>query len=306
MIRKTFILNSTVGEQIKDILKIFLGTMLMGIGYSVFLMPFQSCPGGISGVAQLLYYLIDLPVGVGMILFNIPLFIIGIIFIGKSFSLKTVLAIILIPIFTEGAKLIFSIKSLAPYIYMVNGTEPALTNEILLGVIAGSLFIGAGLGIVIRSNASTGGTDIPALLMRKHFGLSIGSSYILIDTCIITISGILLKNPNSLLWSLVALFLTSRIANQFIEGFSFTKAANIITDKPEEIKNYIIQDLGRSCTVINAIGGYTNTEKKIIYVVFSQRELARLKINVKHMDPEAFIIVNDVHQVLGLGFKRYD
>ncbi len=306
MLRLSFIKKNNFKIHSKDIITITIGTLLMGIGYSFFLMPFQSCPGGISGISQVLYYLSNFPVGLGMLLFNIPLFIIGIITIGRSFSLKTVLAILLIPFWTEVVKIVFKMNSLSPFIYKLSTNELAFTNEIFLGVVAGALFIGTGTGLVIKSNASTGGTDIPALLMRKHFGLTIGSSYLIIDSIIILSSGILLKNANIMLWSYIALFITSKTADQVIEGFSYTKAAHIITDKPEKIKNYIIKDLGRTCTLINSQGAYTNKDKTMIYVVINRRELARLKINVEYIDPNAFIIVNDVHQVLGLGYKKFN
>jgi uncharacterized membrane-anchored protein YitT (DUF2179 family) len=192
-----------------------------------------------------------------------------------------------------------------PFLYQINEQAYSFTDEYLLAVLAGSILAGVGFGLVIKSNGSTGGTDIPALLLRKKFGLSIGNGYLIIDTVVIFIVGIAFKNGNLILWGLMALFISSKACDFIIEGQSYTKGAFIVTGKSEEVKQFIWNELERGCTIFHGKGAYSNEEREIVYTVIGRRELGRLKQGIKEIDSNAFVTINDVHEALGKGFRRF-
>lgn len=293
--------------EIKDMIGILVGTALCGFAYSLFLIPFKASPGGVGGIAQIFYYLSDLPAGIAMAIINIPLFFIGLYSFGKLFSFKTIFAIIAFSFFTDlfAPKNMLLFESIKPFLYPINEKAFSFTDEYLLAVIAGSLLSGAGFGLVIKCNASTGGTDIPALLLRKKFGLSIGNGYLIIDTVIIFMIGIVFKNGNLILWGLMSLFISSKACDFMIEGQSYTKGVFIVTAKTELVRNFIWNDLERGCTIFYGKGAYSNEEREIIYTVIGRRELSRLKQGIKQIDNEAFVTINDVYEALGKGFRRF-
>ena len=209
-------MNNTKFIKIKqftiDILGIAFGSMFCGFAFSMFLIPFKSAPGGVGGLSQILYYLFKLPAGLSMLIFNIPLFLLGIIFLGKTFGVKTFLGMIFVSFFTD----LFSFKHLGklsflqPFLFKISDRAYSFTNEYFLGVLAGSLLLGIGLGIVFKFNGSTGGTDIPALILKKYIGISPGTSFLIMDTIIIFTVGIIFKNGNLILWGLLSLFISSK------------------------------------------------------------------------------------------------
>jgi len=292
---------------IKDVPGIALGSMFCGIGYSMFLIPFKAAPGGVGGLSQIFYYLFNISPGIGMFMFNIPLFIIGIIFLGRSFGIKTLLGMLFVSFFTDflSYKNLSKIEWLNPFIYQISDKAFSFTNEYFLGVLAGSALLGIGIGIVFRYNGSTGGTDIPALIMKKYLGISPGNSFLLIDSVIILSVGLIFKNGNLILWGFVALFVSSKVCDYVIEGLPYNKGVFIISKKSEEIKNFILNDLDRGCTVFRGAGGFTDNPLDIIYVVINLKEIAQLTNKIKNIDNECFITVNEVHDVFGRGFKKF-
>ncbi|MBN1969407.1 MAG: YitT family protein [Candidatus Delongbacteria bacterium] len=291
----------------KDILGILFGTAICGIGFSLFLIPYKSSPGGVGGLAQILYYMFDFSAGLSMLVFNIPLFLIGVYSFGKTFGLKTVIAMFSLSFFTDlfSAKVLLNFQFMQDFLFKINETEYSFTNETILAVLTGSLIVGAGFGIVIKFNGSTGGTDIPALLMRKHFGITIGNSYLIIDTFVITLVGLVFKNPNLILWGMISLYLSSKMCDFILEGYSQAKGVMIITKNPDIVKALVLEKFQRGCTILDGRGGYTDDRKEIVYTVINQRELIKLKSELKEFDNEAFVNVLNVHEALGAGFKKF-
>lgn len=290
-----------------DILGIAFGSMLSGFAFSMFLIPFKSAPGGVGGLSQILYYLFKLPAGISMLIFNIPLFILGIIFLGRTFGIKTLIGMLFVSFFTDlfSYKNLIKISSLKPFLYQISDRAYSFTNEYFLGVLAGSLLLGIGLGIVFKFNGSTGGTDIPALIFKKYLGISPGTSFLMMDTIIIFSVGIIFKNGNLILWGLLSLFISSKVVDYFVEGFPYNKGIIVMSDKSDEIKKFILENLDRGCTVFYGEGGYTKKQKNIVYTVINRRELIKLQHYLKEIDKNSFIIVNDVYDVLGNGFKKF-
>lgn len=300
-------MKSSVKVFTKDLAGILLGTALCGFGFSLFLIPFKASPGGVGGLAQILYYLFDISAGLSMLVFNIPLFFVGIFAFGKNFGLKTVIAMFSLSFFTDvfSPNILRKFDFLKDFLYKINETTYSFTDETFLAVVAGSIIVGAGFGVVIKFNASTGGTDIPALLMRKHFGISIGESYLIIDTMIIFLIGIIFKEPNLILWGMLSLYISSKVCDFILEGYSEAKGAMIITEKSEVIQKMIIDEMERGCTIFAGKGGYTDKEKDIVYTVINRRELPKLKRKISMLDSEAFVNIIDVHEALGFGFKKF-
>jgi uncharacterized membrane-anchored protein YitT (DUF2179 family) len=304
---KRYDLSSDIWKTLKDFVGIVFGSAICGLAYSTFLIPFKVAPGGVGGLSQILYYLSKIPAGISMLIFNIPLFIIGVLSLGKMFGFKTVVSIFFVSFFTD----LFSYKNLTKYpfinqfLYKINDYGYSFTNEIFLATLAGSFLLGVGMGIVFRFNGSTGGTDIPALLLKKYFGISVGTGFLLIDSVIIFAIGIIFKNPNIILWGFVSLFISSKVTDYVLEGLPGTKGVFIITEYPDQIKQYIIKNLDRGCTVFKGEGGYSGKNMDILYVVINLRELTKLKQTIAKVDPKSFVIINDVHEALGYGFKEF-
>ncbi len=301
-------------ENARDILGITIGAVLCGMGYSLFLIPFKAAPGGVGGLSQILYYFFNIPVGWAMLFFNIPLFIVGVLTLGKGFGLKTVYAIVAVSIATDLSSYKFTSKiaGFNDFLVKIASTgEYALTTEIFLAVLAGSVILGAGIGLIIKSNGSTGGSDIPVLLLKKYMGISIGNGYLIVETAIIIFTGIMFKDGNLILWAWLSMFICAKITDMVVEGYSRTKGVMIVSQSPEKInkiKDYIIYDLDRGFTAFSASGGYGfaghSPARDIIYVVVNRSELAKVKSSILKIDDTAFVIVNEVFETIGRGFKR--
>lgn len=298
--RKKEILNI-----LKDMGGIFFGCAIGGLGLSLFLIPFKTSPGGAAGIAQIFYYVFNIPAGLLMLLINIPLFIIGVIVFGRMFGIKTLWGIFALSFFTDlfASERFTGASFLKDFIFRINDQSVSFTNEIFLAVVAGGLLLGIGVGFVIRFNGSTGGSDIPALLLRKYFGLTVGTSYLMIDTFVIFGVGIIFKDPNLILWGFISLYITTKGTDFIVEGMSYTKELFIISEKADEIKEFIINDLDRGCTLLRGEGGYTGDVKDVIYLALHTRELPKVKGAVKSIDPLAFVVVNDAYEVMG-DFRR--
>jgi uncharacterized membrane-anchored protein YitT (DUF2179 family) len=294
-----------LANNLRDLIGIIVGCIIGGFGISLFLIPFKASPGGAAGVAQIFYYLFNVPAGVMMFIINVPLFIAGIVIFGKLFGLKTVWGIFWLSFWTDffNGDRFLGIEALQGFFFRINEQSVSFTNEIFLGVIAGSLLLGLGAGLVIKFNGSTGGSDIPALIIRKYLGLTVGMSYFIIDSLIIFSVGIIFKNPNLILWGFVSLYVTTKATDFVVEGLSYTKELFIVTTRGEEIKRYILQDLDRGFTLLKGEGGFTGEQKEVIYVALHTRELPKLKAKIKEADPGAFVVVNDAYEVMG-DFRR--
>jgi len=290
---------------LKDISGILFGSAIGGLGLSFFLIPFKVSPGGAAGISQIFYYLFNIPAGVMMLMINIPLFVTGVLIFGKMFGIKTLWGILSLSFFTDffASSRFTGSLFLKDFIFRINAQSVSFTDQVFLAVVAGGLLLGVGVGFVIKFNGSTGGSDIPALLLRKYFGLTVGTSYLLIDTFIIFGVGVIFKDPNLILWGFLSLYITTKGTDFIVEGMSYTKELFIISSKSDEIRDYIINQLDRGCTVLRGEGGYTGEEKNVIYLALHTRELPKVKGAVKKIDPLAFVVVNNAYEVMG-DFRR--
>ncbi|MCD6277738.1 YitT family protein [candidate division WOR-3 bacterium] len=273
----------------KNIIFIVFGSLLTSIGYDLFLVPHKITPGGVGGIAIVLYNLFKFPFGLCYALLNIPIFILGMKNLGFKFGMKTILSIILIFLFSD-------------FIHYVL-KPPILTHDLLLSSLYGALLLGAGIGFVFRGGGSTGGTDILGRIMNKYTGLSTGVSILIVDSIVIAIAGTTFKSFDIVLFSYIALFVSSKLVDMVLEGRDYARQAIITTTKGDKIVEAITKKLNRGSTLMKGIGGYTGRERDVIYTVISIRETGALRNLVHEIDPDAFVVITTAHEVLGKGFR---
>jgi len=270
-----------------DYFLILVGSAMTALSLNMFLVPNKIAAGGVSGIATILHYTAGLPVGLTMLIINIPLFLAGLVFIGSRFGFRTVLATLLLSFLTDATT-----------------NFPVVTRDVLLASVYGGIVMGIGLGLVIRSGATTGGSDLGARLVHHFFGeISVGQALLGIDFIVITAAG-LIFNLSLAMYALFALFISSRVIDLIQEGMNYAKAVYIISDNTQQIAKAILNELSRGVTVLGGRGGYTGENREILLCVITRMEVARLKKLVYHLDPKAFVIISDVHEVLGEGFQK--
>ncbi|MBU3127777.1 YitT family protein [Clostridium tagluense] len=275
---------------IKEYILITIGLALVAVGFYFFLVPNNLAVGGVSGLAMIInLYVPALSIGAIMLVLNLILFIIGFIFIGSSFGVKT----------------IYSSLGLSGMIWILEKTCPmsgSITNDLFLELIFGILIGAVGLGMVFNQNASTGGTDIIAKILYKYFHLDIGKALLLSDFLVTILAGIAF-GPKIGMYALLGVIINGFTIDAVIAGMNICKKVEVVSSRGEEIKRYIIEELGRGATLYTAKGAYTNEEKEVITTVLGKKEFIKLKIYIKEIDKKAFIITYNVHEILGEGFK---
>ncbi len=266
-----------------------MGCMLAGFSLSCFLAPNDIIAGGVSGVATIINHFTSLPIGLMIMLINIPIFICGVIKFGKSLGISTLYATIALSVFTD----IFSAIGM-------------LTDDMLLASVFGGIIAGAGYGIVFYCKATTGGVDIIANIIKtkyRHFQL--GKIILIVDLVIILFAMYVYKNINIGLYSIIALWLTAYVLDMILEGFNFAKLVLIISDNYEEIAKLINTKLKRGATFLNGQGTYTNHSKKVIMCTIKEKEIPMLKDIIKSVDNDSFVLITDAREVLGEGFLEH-
>ncbi|WPK13975.1 YitT family protein [Lysinibacillus louembei] len=273
-------------DTVSEYLFVIVGAAIIAVGFNVFLLPNQVASGGVSGISTILNGLFGWNAGIIQYAFNIPLFIAGVLVLGKKFGVKSFIGTITLPAF----------------VILTSGWEPWTLNP-LLGAIFGGIVVGSGLGIVFKGKASTGGTDLLAQIITKFTGLTLGTSVLMIDG-IIAVSAALVFDLEKGLYAIIGLYVTTKTIDIIQLGFSQSKMAYIITNMEEEMREAIYREVNRGVTKLPAFGGYTGEEKTFLMVVVYQTEFTKLKQVVKMVDPTAFVVVSDAYEVLGEGFKR--
>jgi uncharacterized membrane-anchored protein YitT (DUF2179 family) len=181
----------------------------------------------------------------------------------------------------------------------------SMTDNIILASFAGSVILGFGIGIIFKFRGSTGGTDIPVAIIRKKLGFSVVTSYLLVESSIIILISLIFMEPNILILAFLNLFIASKISDMVLEGLPYVKGVYIVTDEKfeSEIKKRILEKLNRGVTVFKAEGGFTGESRNVLFCVINRREISKLKVIVEDIDKNSFLIINDVYDVIGAGFK---
>jgi len=266
-----------------------VGSAVTALAYDLFLIPHRIVPGGAGGIAMILNYFFATPVGLTIIVINVPLFFVGIKTLGRAYGVKSVIGMALSSLLIDGFNYILHLG-------------PATDNKILASVFGG-IMLGAGLGLVFRGGGSTGGSDIVGQVLNRYTNFSTGTAMLLVDFVVITTAGLCFGQFELALYGYLNLYLTSRAIDLVLEGLSYTRALFIVSDSADAIARAITTTMKRGATVLNATGAYSQEKKDMVFSVMSKREVARVRDIIRDVDPQAFVIITDVYEVLGEGFK---
>lgn len=278
-------------RKIKEYLLLHLGIIMVSAGLYFFLMPSNLAVGGANGLAIVINnFLPVLPVGIIMIGINLILFVIAFILIGKAFGVKTIYSSFAVSL------IIFVLEKLVPV------TEP-LVGDIALELIFGIIIAGSGMGIVFNQNASTGGTDITAKILHKFFHIDLGKGVFISDILITFLAGFAF-GAKLAMYAALGVLINSFVIDYIIEGFNLKKEVTIISEKYEEIKEFIIKELDRGFTAYYGEGGYSEQKRNIIVVVINKREFLKLRAFINKLDARVFLTINNTHEVYGEGFNQ--
>jgi len=275
-------------EVLKRLIFLTIGASFMAVGLEIFLVPNDIIDGGITGISIMVAHLTDLPLGIFLFLFNLPFLILGYKQIGKTFALSTLYGVIVMSIGTQ----------------LLHPVAP-LTIQPILAAVFGGVVLGIGVGIAIRFGGSLDGTEIVAILLNKKSPFSVGQIVMFFNVFIFVCAGFVFK-WDSALYSIIAYYIAFKAIDLTIEGLDESKSVWIISDDYREIGDAIIHRLGRGVTYLNGEGAYTGDDKKVIFVVITRLEEAKLKSIVSDIDAGAFVAVGNIHDVRGGRFKKKD
>lgn len=298
---------------------IFLGCSIMGCGFEFFIMPYNIVPGGVYGAGIVLHHLFpSIQVGTFGYMFDIPLMITAVVVFGGKFGARTVAAALFTPAFMNGLEYLIyptkeAVKALDPA-QLLGGTLN-LSGDLLMAGIVGAVVVGVGQGIVVRQQATTGGTDIVAMLLQKFAGIKFSTGILLADGVVVLSGlvviglGIFSDEPGSgwllSLYSLITIYIASRVIAYVLDGASYDKLLFIMSDQHKLLKDFIINDLDRSATYIKSKGMYTDNERDMIFLVISRKEVHLVQHKIREIDPKAFVVVTDAYDTYGEGFKAF-
>jgi uncharacterized membrane-anchored protein YitT (DUF2179 family) len=280
---------------------IIVGTFIMASGFVFFINPYKIVPGGVYGIAIVIHYLTEgvfsfwpggIPIGLLGLSMDIPLTLLGIKILGPRFGIKTVLGFFMTAFFMDFLT------------YFVGQDDPLqLGDQLLLAAVFGGVLIGLGLGLIFRSRATSGGSDIVAMIINKYTGLPLGQLMIIVDSSIVLVGLAAFGDWKIPLYSWIVIFITGKVIDITLRGVSYEKTMFIISDKYDEVREKVIKDINRGGTVIAGEGLYSGTKKKMIYTNVSRREYQILKDYIRKIDPDAFVTVLDANEIFGNGFK---
>ena len=307
--------NGKWRQEILSYLYLVLGSALFAVGDVMFVNPYHLAPGGVYGLANVFNALWGWKISVAGICMDIPLLIIGTIFLGPKFGVKTIISVILIPVFTF---ILESTWGYAPVIhdgdfltseihtalsFVEDGSKVWFVPDMFLNTVVSGLIYGLAIGVIFRSGATSGGSDIISMIIHKYTKISLGTLVLIVDSLISLTTLIAFPDYRLPIYSIILIFIESKIIDLVVEGVKSYKTAFIVTDKIDEVRDFIIKDLDRSGTVFAGSGLYKGAERKMIYVTLNRADLVKLKANLRFLDPNAFVNVIESSEIMGNGFK---
>jgi len=273
-------------HKIQQYLTISLGCLLGSISVNLFLVPHHLISGGVTGLAIISNLLFGWPIGVQLILLNIPLIYAAYRFLGKKYALNTIFGMLFSSIAIDATQFLVAFSPL---------------EDPILACLTGGLIGGVGSGLIFRVNGSTGGTDIIAGIMKKYYSLNLGFTGFAFNVVIVLIAATLFGLKLGIL-TLIAMYVGANITDKVVEGFNHRKSITIISDNGNLIAAAIIKEVGRGVTILHGEGAFTRHNKQIVFVVVNLTQIAKIKLVVEEQDPCAFMIVQDAAEVMGRGF----
>lgn len=293
--------NSLLWRRVKSWSMILVGSVILSAAFVFFMNPYKIVPGGVYGLGIVLHTLFpSIQVGTFGLMLDIPLLLIGIRIFGRTFGAKTIVAALLIPV----------LMNLMTYWV---GEDPAtmlggkmdLSQDILLVCIFGGVLLGLGVGMIIKTHATSGGTDIVAMILTRYTKLSFSQGILMVDALIVVFGVLVLGDWRLPLYSLIAIFVSTRMIDYVIDGASYNKLIFIVTNQQEEIKTYILETLERGGTFIKSAGMYSGQEREMVFLVVSRNEVSVVRHKIREIDPNAFVVIVNAHEIYGEGFKQF-
>lgn len=263
-----------------------LGCLICGASINLFLVPHHLLSGGVSGLAIISYFLFGFPIGLQILIMNIPLIYAAYKFLGRDYTVTTIFGTIMFSAAVDATKFL---------------TQFNLLDDPILAALTGGLVSGLGSGIIFRVNGSGGGLDIIAAIIKKYYSLNFGAVGFSINFIIMLLSAALFGLKLAVL-TLIAMFVGANVTDKVVEGFNRRKTIHIVSYKTQEIVEAILKEVGRGVTILQGEGAYTRQRKQVIFVVVSLTQIAKIKLLVQEADPSAFMIVSDAAEVMGRGF----
>ncbi len=273
-------------EQVRSYIQIVIGCVIGGLAYPLFLVPNGIAPGGLTGVATILNHLFGMPVGLTSMIMNLPLFMIGFRAMGRVFVWRSLVATVLFSIAIDILKV------------------PPMTDDVLLGAVYGGVLLGVGLGMILRGEATTGGSDMIARMVHRKFSfISVGAFLFAVDFLVIVAAGFVLGVQHAL-YALICIVVSAKVLDMVLDGFSSQRACFVISDKSEAVTNRIMGELERGVTLLTAKGAYSGAERPVVLCVAGRQEVPRIKEIVRQEDEKAFMFITEAHEALGEGFSK--
>lgn len=276
-----------MGNKFKQYLYVSLGCILCGCSINLFFVPHHLLSGGISGIAIIFYFLFGLPIGMQILVFNIPLLYAAYRLLGKEYTIITVYGTILFSLSVDALKFLSTANAI---------------DDPIIAAITGGILSGLGSGLIFRVNGSAGGLDIVAAIIKKYYSFNLGVVGFAAN-CVIMLVAATLFGLKLAMLTLMSMFVNATLLDKVVEGFNRRKTVYIISQNPDKIVKAILDEVGRGATILQGTGAFTREEKRVIFVVVTLTQIAKVKLLVQETDPHAFMIVSDAAEVLGRGFS---
>lgn len=274
-----------------DAIYMIVGAFLISIGTNLFLLPHKMTTGGASGIATILYYLLDIPMGITIIIINIPLLIFSILKLGFKFNIKTISTTIILSVFLE--------------LFKYDNVTKAGNLDLFTACVFGGIIVGLGLAFIFKAGSSSGGSDLLAQLIYKLTKVqSVSKTLLVIEICIITSIILVFKDLNIGLYSIIAMTISTKVVDIVFEGIYYTKVVTIITKKSDKVIPSILNDLKRGATVTNSIGAHSKEEVTTITCIITTPQIAKLKQLIRDNDSHALMYITTANEAIGAGFKN--
>ena len=284
---------------LRDFLLIGISSVIQAFSLQVFFVPANLASGGVSGISQLINHFTGWPIGLMVLIGNIPLFLLGWSFLGgRHFALRTAFAIVTYSLLTD--------LILKTPLFAANGAGTKLIHDlqgdIFLNSLYGAIFSGIGYGLVYRARGTSGGSDILARILNNWRGISMTQSYLIVDTAVILGAGFVFGWKEAL-YAMITLYVSGLVSETVLEGGGTVRTAMIVTREADAISNRVLEELERGVTILEGSGAYTGEARPVLYCVITRAEVSTLKAIVNEVDPNAFMVIGVAHEVLGAGFK---
>lgn len=266
----------------------FIGCIICTVGINAFFIPHHLLSGGIGGITIMLYYTMGFPIGISMIVINIPIMIACYKFMGRQYTLLSVCGTIMFSVLVDATSFLSAL---------------VIVQDRIISTITGGICTGIGMGLMYRFNGNSGGLDVVAAIIKKFYSLEMGNIIMIINAFIIACAAYLFSLELAIL-TFVGTYVTAMLTNKVVIGLNQRKTAFIVSSHADEIVAVVMRYIGRGATILHGQGAYTHQDKRVVYIVISLTQIAKIKELVNKIDPQAFMIISDASEVLGLGFTR--